>query len=370
MMRHTFSALLAATVIAVPAFAQTQPAQPAATPQPESHVIIQQTREVQRQQQQREQEIARERNRTQRDNRVEQTERVSHTFKIGGSGELQVSNYSGDITITRGDGNEIRVEAVKTARARTEEQAREQLPAVRVEFSERAGRAEVKTIYPGEQFGPSRQRNVSVSVAYTITAPQGTRINARTLSGNVQSTGIKGELSLISISGDVRVVGGARVSTATSTSGNVEIRDVQSDTPLEATSTSGNIVVAQSRAPRMELGTISGTVTIDNVQAEQIEAHSLSGDVNVAFPFAKNGRYELNSHSGNVLIALIGNTGFELDANSFSGNVQSAVTLVDRSGGDDSGRRGRPRRLQGRFGDGTALLDVTTFSGNVIITKK
>lgn len=366
MMRLTFSALLAATAIAAPAFAQTQPAQPAVKAQPQPRVIVEK-REVQ---QQREQEIARERARMQRDNRVEQTERVSHTFKIGGSGELQVGNYAGDITITRGDGNEIRVEAVKTARARTEEQARELLPAVRVEFTERAGRAEAKTIYPSEQFGPSRQRNVSVTVSYTITAPQGTRLNVRTLAGNVSSTGIKGELSLVSISGNVRVVGGARVTTATSTSGDVEIRDVQSDTPLEASSTSGNIIVAQSRAPRMELGTISGVVTIENVQAEEIEAHSLSGDVNVAFPFAKNGRYELNSHSGNIHIALVGNTGFELEAESFSGNVQSAVTLVDRSGGDDSGRRGRVRRLRGRFGDGTALLDITTFSGNVIITKK
>lgn len=363
-MRHTFSALLTAFALAVPAFAQTEPARSATRVQPPSRIVIQQ--------QQREREIERERVRTtQRDNRVEQTERVSHAFKIGGSGELQVSNLSGDITITRGGGNEVRVEAVKTARARTEEQARELLPVVRVDFSERAGRAEVKAIYPREHFGPSNQRNVSVSVAYAITAPQGTRINVRSVSGNIKVTGVKGELSLVSVSGDVRVFEGARISTASSTSGDVEIRDLQSDTPVEARSISGNITIAQSRAPRMELGTVSGSVTIDNVQAAQIEAQSLSGDLNVAFPFAKNGRYDITSHSGNVRIALMNDTGFELDANSFSGNVQAAVTLVERSGGaDDSGRRGRTRRVRGKFGDGTALLDITTFSGNVIITKK
>ena len=70
MMRHTFSALLAATVVAAPAFAQTQPAQPAAKPEPQPHVIVQQTREVQRQQQ-REQEIARERGIILADTKVE-----------------------------------------------------------------------------------------------------------------------------------------------------------------------------------------------------------------------------------------------------------------------------------------------------------
>jgi len=364
MIRHTVSVLLAATVVAAPAFAQSQPARPATRAQGPSRVVIEQ--------QQREREIQRERLRTtQKDNRVEQTERVSHAFKIGGSGELQVSNLSGDVTITRGGGNEVRVEAVKTVRARTEEQARELLPAVRVEFAERAGRAEVKAIYHREHFGSSNQRNVSVSVAYAITAPQGTRINVGTVSGNIKVTGVKGDLSLTSVSGSVRIFEGARISAASSTSGDVEIRDLQSDTPVEARSISGNITIAQSRAPRMELGTVSGSVTIDNVQAEQIEAQSLSGDVNVAFPFAKNGRYDITSHSGNVRIALLNDTGFELDANSFSGNVQSAVTLVERAnGGTDAERRGRSRRLRGRFGDGSALLDVTTFSGNVIITKK
>ena len=368
MIRHTFIAMLAASTLAVPVFAQgpPPPPPPSRVPAP-PRVIIQG-------QSQRDRELQRELARKERENRVEQSERVNHTFRIGSSGELQVSNLSGDITIARGGGNEVRVEAVKIARARTEEQAREMLPVVRVEFSERAGRAEVKAVYPREHFGHSNERNVSIAVAYTITAPEGTRINVRTLSGGIKVTGIKGELSLVSLSGAVRVFEGARVTTAKSTSGDVEIRDLQSDMPLEARSTSGNIIVSQSRAPRMELGTISGSVTIENVQTPQIDAQSLSGDVLAAFPFAKNGRYELNSHSGNVRVAVIGGTGFELDANTFSGSVQSALTIVDGAGGanavSEASRGGRVRRVRGRVGDGSALLDVTTFSGNVILTKK
>ena len=361
MIRHTLTALLAATSIAAPALGQTTPAKPAPPARPAPRVIIEQQPR----------DIERERIRTvQRENRVEQTERLNHTFTIGGSGELQVSNWIGDITITRGGGNEVRVEAIKTARARTEEQARELLPTVRVEFNERGGRAEVKTIHSSERNDRSNHRNVSIGVSYTITAPQGTRINVSSFTGNINVTGVKGELSLVSLSGDVRVVEGARVSKATSTSGHVEIRGLQSDVRLEASSTSGNITIAQSRAPRMELVTISGSVSLDNVQAEQIEASSTSGDLNIAIPFTKSGRYELNSLSGSVRITLMNDTGFELDATTFSGSVKSAVTLVERGGVTDAARRGRVRRLNGRFGDGTALLDVSTFSGDVIITKK
>src|SRR5918993_5304277 len=111
MIRHTLSALLAATGIAIPAAAQTQPVKPPSPPQPAPRVVIEQHRDVER-----------EKMRTaQRDNnRVEQTERVSHTFKIGGNGELQVANWIGDITISRRGGNEVRVEAVQTGRGPTQ----------------------------------------------------------------------------------------------------------------------------------------------------------------------------------------------------------------------------------------------------------
>ena len=361
MIRHTLTALLAATGIAAPALGQTPPAPPVPPARPAPRVVIEQHQR----------EAERERTRTvQRvDGRIEQTERLNHTFKIGGSGELQVSNWVGDVTINRGPGNEVRVEAVKTARARTEEQARELLPTVRVEFNERGGRAEVKAIHSSEH-GGRNQRNGGVGVSYTITAPQGTRINVSSFTGNISVTGVKGELSLVSLSGNVSVIDGARVSKATSTSGNVEIRGLQSDVPLEASSTSGNITIVQSRAPRMELVSISGSVSLDNIQAEQVEASSTSGNLNVAFPFAKSGRYELNSLSGDVRISLMNDTGFELDATTFSGSVQSAVTLVERGAVTEANRRGRVRRLNGRYGDGTAVLDVSTFSGNVVITKK
>src|SRR5215213_5730189 len=105
MIRHALTALLAATSIAAPALGQTPPAPPAPPARPAPRVVIEQ--------QQREVERERIRTAQRTDNRVEQTERLSHTFKIGGSGELQVTNWVGDVTITRGPGNEVRVEAVK-----------------------------------------------------------------------------------------------------------------------------------------------------------------------------------------------------------------------------------------------------------------
>ena len=61
---------------------------------------------------------------------------------------------------------------------------------------------------------------------------------------------------------------------------------------------------------------------------------------------------------------LAGSTGFELEANSFSGNIHSDLPIKLQG---DIGRR---RSMQGVYGDGSAVLSVTTFSGSVVISKK
>ena len=48
-----------------------------------------------------------------------------------------LANVSGDIVVTRGGGNEVSVEIIKTARGRTDDDARELLQLVQVEVVER-----------------------------------------------------------------------------------------------------------------------------------------------------------------------------------------------------------------------------------------
>jgi DUF4097 and DUF4098 domain-containing protein YvlB len=306
--------------------------------------------------------------------REEQTEKISRTLKIGGNGELDLSNLSGDITITRGGAGSVQIEALKVARGRTAEEARAMLPLVNVSFVERGSRAEVRVTYPRYEPGDRSRRNANVSVNFTITAPENARISAKSLSGSIKVADIKGDLNVVSTSGNVTVTNGARVMSAKSTSGSVEIVGLQSEIAFQAGSLSGDVVVRQSRAPRMELGTISGNLTLDDVQCERLDAQTLSGDLELTTALSKNGRYDLSSHSGTIRINPSGDTGFELDANTFSGSIQSDVTLKDqRQGVVDAGRRGpggRPRSIRGVYGDGSALLDITTFSGNVVIRRK
>jgi DUF4097 and DUF4098 domain-containing protein YvlB len=297
--------------------------------------------------------------------REEQTSRETKSVKVGTDGELSLSNISGDIVVTRANGSDATIEIVKIARARTADEARELLGLVNVTVTERAGRAEVKTVYPqGDEMRRNNRRNVNVSVNYTVATPAGTRLTINSISGSVRVSDIKGDVSANSISGTVRVANGGRIAAAKSISGDVEIVDTQTDGAIEVQSVSGGVTLRKVTARRIDVGSVSGSVTVQDIQCDRVEAHSVSGGVEFGGALAKGGRYEFNSHSGDVRVVLAGSTGFELEANSFSGTIHSDLPIKLQG---DIGRR---RSMQGVFGDGSAVLSVTTFSGSVVISRK
>jgi DUF4097 and DUF4098 domain-containing protein YvlB len=89
----------------------------------------------------------------------------------------------------------------------------------------------------------------------------------------------------------------------------------------------------------------------------------------LAGPLVRGGRYDLGSHSGDVEVNVGGDIGFELEASSFSGSVRTDVPLK-LTGVSQANNRGRQRSMRGTLGDGSAVLDITTFSGSIVISKK
>jgi DUF4097 and DUF4098 domain-containing protein YvlB len=299
-------------------------------------------------------------------NRSEETERSKRDLKLGANGQIELENIAGTITVIAG--NNASLEIVKVARGRTPEDAKEQLPLVNVQVVERAGRVEVRTQYPGsrEWRRDNSRRNISVSVNYNVTVPAGTRVNAKSISGDIHVKDIKGDLSLETISGAVRIANAGRIASASSTSGNVELTDTAIEGGLELGSISGSVILRRVKARRIDASTVSGNVIVQEVDCERIEAESISGNIDFSGNLSRGGHYAFSSHSGQVKVAVDGRTGFEVEAESFSGNVRTDLQLQNAS--TQGGRR--QRELRGVFGDGSAVLDLTTFSGSILITKR
>jgi len=319
----------------------------------------------------------------------ETTERFSKTVRLGRGGTFDLANVGGDVVITGGGANDLRIDAVKRVRSRDDADAKAQLQAIEIEIVELSNRVEVRTIYPGLQ-----RRNAIGAVDYTVALPQDANVIVKSVSGDVRVTNVRGELRAESVSGDVTAADAPNVSALKSVSGDVQLTNGASEASIQVTTVSGNLMIRGLKTRTLYLGSVSGTMRLDNVEARLVSVKTVSGDVEYGGMLAPNGRYEFAAHSGNILLNLSGSTGFDVQASTFSGDVRSDYALTLR-GSDDRvappplgprGRRGRlgglglpggtarqnrrVRTLRGSFGDGSASVELQSFSGDIAITKR
>jgi DUF4097 and DUF4098 domain-containing protein YvlB len=292
--------------------------------------------------------------------REEVVDRETHTLAIGASGSLELKTVSGNITCVAGNGTSATVEVVRRARGRTEADARLGLSEIRATVDHKGERASVTAVYPANR----RQPPYSVDVSYVVTAPAGTRVSASAVSGDVSVRNIKGDVSAVTVSGDVAVTGAAQVSVAKTVSGDVTLTDITTSGAIGAAAVSGDVRFTRVKAAQISSESVSGTIELADTTTERATLKSVSGDIRYTGAIVRGGRYELQSHSGDVQLGTDGPAGFELQASTFSGSIRTAPSTVLRAATTSS------RSVRGTVGDGSAVLVVTTFSGDIAIVAR
>ena len=267
---------------------------------------------------------------TRDDRGPEFTDTFTRTVRLGRNGRVELENLSGDVEVTGGSGEDVRITATKRIRARDESAGRGALNATIIEVNERAG---VVTI----SAQPTRGRFGSVEVDYLISVPTGTNVSLKTISG---------DLTVRNIAGDLRL-----------------------------NSTSGDVVVSDAKPRGLDIEVVSGDVSLERVDSERVQVEAVSGDIVLIGKLAKTGRYDLSTHSGDIQVIPEGNADFDLEAATFSGDVSSDFALKLRGViPNNFGPSGRgPRRnnnVRGSVNDGGAALVLKSFSGDILLTKR
>jgi DUF4097 and DUF4098 domain-containing protein YvlB len=324
----------------------------------------------------------------------EQSERFSKTFRVGPGSSLDVANVSGDVTVTGGSGNEVVINAIKRARDRDPSVAKGQLAKVTIEANERAGRVEVRTAYPegpAEAFGrgeappprggrgdrgmpPGRRLigHTEVDVDYTVTVPSGTTCYLRTFAGDIRVINVKGGTRAETTSGNVQASDAGKDVWLKTISGDATLIGAAPDGDVNIGSVNGQVTARNVRARSLEASTISGDVHLTDVTCDRAAVRTFSGSVEFSGTLARNGRYEFKAHSGNVRLALAATPGFEVDAETFSGHIRSDLPVAARAGSGQEPNAWLPQRqtLRGTYGDSSAVLQLRSFSGDIIIAKR
>jgi len=247
----------------------------------------------------------------------------------------------GDIIVTGGGANEIRV------RARTESGA--------IRFTSAGSRAILE---------PAAGRRCDDG-HYEVTVPAGARVSASSWNGSVSLRGVRGDADVHSQSADVTVRdAGGRLDVET-LSGDVTVQGVASDAAIRTVN--GDVMLTGARGD-VELETVSGDLTLRDIVAKQVRTHTTSGDVSFAGQIQGDGRYEFNTHSGDVHLTLPPDVGAQLSISTFNGSIDSDFPITLRAGEHGIGAN-QAKRLNFTLGQGSARIVAGTFSGEITLSS-
>ena len=178
-----------------------------------------------------------------------------------------------------------------------------------------------------------------------------------TTSGDVNSVITAKKLSASSTSGDLNIRQDSDINTAhfSSTSGTLAFT-VPSAEKISMESTSGDIsVTVPGTVGDLNLDSTSGSIKPDIANTDKAKFSSTSGDITATLVSFKDLNVDVTS--GDVTLKLPEISGFTLDLDARPSKLKSSLAMVKK--GDD----------QYVFGDGSARLRIDTTSGDVHIDK-
>jgi DUF4097 and DUF4098 domain-containing protein YvlB len=171
--------------------------------------------------------------------------------------------------------------------------------------------------------------------------------------------GSKAPIEIETLEGDITVKGGAELVklgsvqgriVASGVRGRLELNSVSED--VEASDIQGDIVAE----------TVSGDLILRNIVAKSVEVESVSGELYFDGRVMDGGRYSLLTHSGEIYFSVAEGTNATISTAIGSGEVRASFPLP-------ASERSSRRRQTYRLGNGSATVELETFSGDIQLMR-
>ena len=267
------------------------------------------------------------------------------------SGQVDVSNISGEIVVTGWDKPTVSVVADLPSSTR------------RVKVRSDHGRTSVCVTYnsrgcnsPGlsddDSFGEDS------SVRLEIYVPRGSEVDVSGVSADIKSRGVAGTQQLRTVSGDVDAELGSGDDEVQSVSGEVHLRGSGHEGRLRVTSVSGDVTVTNV-AGELEARTVNGTLQAGLSTARMARLNTTSGDIVLSARLDQGGTVESETVSGSQRIRVDG--GYAYEAKTFSGDITDCFGQKS----ERTSEYGPGRHLDGTQGAGGGHIRLQSLSGDI-----
>ncbi len=234
------------------------------------------------------------------------TEEFHKVYPLNADGRIELDNVNGAVHISGWDRNEVKIDAVKTARSK------ERLDEAKIEISADASHLSIRTRYPEHDrtFWNDNRHDNPASVEYTLTVPRQARLDEIKL--------VNGALDIRDVAGEVR---------ASCVNGHIEARNLHGRADLNTVNGSLDAQVEQMPSSSLSFKSVNGGlhVTLPSDAKADIKASTISGGISNDFGLT----VAKHQFVGQSLHGELGGGGTEVKLSTVNGGIEI------RHAGDD-----------------------------------
>lgn len=224
--------------------------------------------------------------------------------RVAAGRTVEVRGINGGLSAEPGEGSEVVVTALKTAR-------RSDPKEVEIRVVEHAGGVLICALYPTtDPAGANRCvpdggehaniRNNDVTVEFKVRVPRGVNFRGRTVNGNIETGALGGDVEVKTVNGSINVTA-AGVATAKTVNGSITARLGRADWNAE-----------------LDFKTVNGGITLDlpaDLNAD-VTAKTQNGEITTDFPMTLLGRVSRKQLNGTI-----GSGGRSLSLKTINGSI-------------------------------------------------
>jgi hypothetical protein len=272
---------------------------------------------------------------------AESEDRVEKSFAVSSGGQLTVNADRGSIEVAATDGETVKVEVTREARAASEAEAKEMLQDHELTFNHQGDKVEITAKYKdGRRLWDGFRHRLQVH--FQISVPRKYNIDLKTAGGAITVSDLAGKVKIETGGGDLKI-------------GHIQ-------GPVWARTAGGRVALGGA-TEAADLMTSGGSIAVDDVGGV-INAHTSGGSISVRFATQLKGDCSLHTSGGSIHADLAEKIAVELDAQTSGGRVVSDLPVTMTLNGEQ-----RSSHLHGKINGGGPVLVLKTGGGNIHLHK-
>ncbi len=204
--------------------------------------------------------------------------------------------------------------------------------------------------------------SVSEGSFLEVRVPTGSRVWVKSLSADIEISGVSGGLDLNSVSGRIRAEGTPRQVHAESLDGNIEVTGAA---PWTRIKTASGAITLREVKDEVTATSVSGAINIGAGRITRGRFESVSGDILVKSEPDPAGSLSVESHSGSIELQLPAKVAADIEITTFGPEIVSEFKHPPAQPGASRGHT-----LSFSIGAGGADISVRSFKGSVVLRKR